>query len=285
MKKIIVMIFLLFSDLAIAKDNVSLSKILLKFQGGEYNMLLFPPDLVIEGKKRRTRKAINKGYMRALDELVRQIEMRGIALHIKSFNQNGSTLPQYRKQDKKSYKILKQMMTMQVKIREDIFDDEKQTKSNKNINKKVNANDINVNLDNVFDISNDKTDNIGEVLSPSEAFISGFVEMSELYNAQVLKLSDALHPFDIKGKPVMKHVHSVFGIAFFPYEIGRIKMMRMYIILAVINTEKNKSVQIIAKNIPSFEWDRNYLYISAATGKIIRQIVSSVIGEPFIFIR
>ena len=61
--------------------------------------------------------------------------------------------------------------------------------------------------------------------------------------------------------------------------------MRLYIILCNINTETKKSVQIIAKEVPTFKWDRNYLYISAATGKVLRQIVSGVLGEPFLFIK
>ena len=284
--RIILILSIFFSSLAIAKDNVSLSKVLLRFQGEEYNMLLFPHHIVAQGKKRKTKKAIAKGYSRAISELTRQIAIRGIDLNIKAFSKRGSNLDQYEEEDTDTYFILKDMINMQVQIREDIFEDliNEEKEDDVNVDEKVSADDIEMD-DMVIEISDDEATVDGEVMSPSDAFVSGFVELSEQYNNQVLKLSQVLHPFNINGKPVNKNIHSVFGISFFPDKIGRIKMMKMYIILANIDTETNQSVQIIAKDISSFQWDRNYLYISAATGKMIRQIVSGVIGEPFLFIK
>lgn len=277
MKKLVVVLFLISNLFAI--QNISLSKLLMKFQGDEYNVLLAPKLVIVSGRKRKTRKAINIGYIRAIAELKRQLRLRDIHCNIKVFTPAGSNLPQYIEQDKKAYKILKEMLKQQIEISEQlkVFN----TKKAPDLNKKVSANDIDINIDDsAFDISSDKaTMNNNLVISPADAFISSFVEMSELYNQQVNELYKVWHPFNINGRPVMKHVHSVFGMAFFPTKYGAIKLMRIYIFLANINTEKNKSVQIIVKEIPNFRWDRNYLYISAATGRILRQIISSVLGE------
>lgn len=285
MLKYFLIITVFLSSISVAKNNISLSKTLLRFQGEEYNTLLFPHHVVVNGKKRKTKIAISKGYKRAIRELERQVARKGVSLNIKGFNKNGSNLPQYIEQDAESYALLKEMIRMQVEIRESIFEDvldipEEKTKVN------VSADDIDLDLDDAFDISNDKgkTEN-DKLLSPAEAFSSGYVELSENYNAQVLELHKVKHPFNINGKPMMKKVHSVFGLSFFPTKNGRIKMMKLYVILVNINSESAKSVQIIAKDVPNFQWDRNYLYISAVTGKVIRQIVSGVLGEPFLIIK
>lgn len=284
MYKTLLAVSFLFASLSFAKENVSLSKTLLKFQGEEYNMLLFPHHVVATGKKKKTRKAIKKGYSRAVSELMRQISIRGINLNLKAFTSRGSNLKQYKQEDSESYDILKDMIKMQVQIRESIFEEIADIKT-ETTKTTLSADDIDIDIgDDAFDISEDEvTTEDNQVISPAEAFTSGYVELSSLYNNQVLELYKALHPFNIKGKPSMKNVHSVFGISFFPTKDGRIKMMKMYIVLANINTESKQSVQIIVKDIPTYQWDRNYLYISAATGKVIRQIVSGVLGEPFLY--
>lgn len=269
-----------------AKSNVSLAKVLLGFQSEEYNVLLSPRQIVMSGKKRKTRKAINKGYKRAIMELKREVKLREVKLNLKIFTARGSNLPQYQDRDINSYTLLKSMLEQQVSIREQIFD----TSSGGNIaptelKKTTSVDDIDMDIgDDAFDISDDK----GEVadsksgalmnISPAEAFQTGFIELSEQYG-EVLQLHKVLHPFKINGKPKKKNIHSVFGMAFFPTKYGSIHTMRVYVVLCNINTETDKSVQIIAKEIPNFKWDRNRLYISAATGKIIRQIVSGVLGE------
>ncbi len=276
MKKLL---FILLATFLTAKTNISLAKTLLQFQGDEYNILLAPKEIVVVGRKRKTKKAINKGYKRAISELKRQIRLRDIDFHLKVFTPKGSDLPQYRTQDIQAYKILKEMLKQQIAIRQQLF---KNTEIKKP--KKVSAKDIGLDDigDDAFDISNDKVKIKKQILSPAEAFIGAYTELSELYNQEVTKLSDVLHPFNINGKPVFKHVHSVFGMAFFPTKVaGSIHMIKIYIVLCNINTESDKSVQIIAKEIPPFEWDRNYLYINAATGKVLRQIISGVLGENF----
>lgn len=210
--------------------------------------------------------------------------MRNLQLNLKSFSPKGSNLPEYRKEDAKSYWILKNMLEAQVKFRESLKDVFTQPKKEPKEEKKgaVTADDIDIDLgDDAFDITDDKAD-VGEMqnISPAEIFKTAFIEMSELYNQEVLQLSKALHPFNVKGKPKMKPVHSVFGMAFFPTKDGAVKKMRIYLVLCNINTETPQGVQIIAKEVPEFRWDRNYLYISGATGKVLRQIISGVLGEP-----
>ncbi|NPA65871.1 MAG: hypothetical protein GXO11_03215 [Epsilonproteobacteria bacterium] len=276
---------MLMGSLVFAKDNVSLAKTLMGFEGDEYNMLLFPMKVVVKGKKKKTIKAITKGYKRAIAELTRQVKLRDINLHLKVFTKRGSNLPQYKEQDIQSYEILKQMLDQQVSIREQLFEDSQEVATAKNQPANVTADEIDVDIDDsAFDISDDKVtlDNGsgGSMqVSPEDAFITGFVEMSELYNQEVLQLYKALHPFNVEGKPEMKPVHSVFGMAFFPTKYGSVKMMKIYVVLCSIGTEEAQSVQVIAKEIPNFKWDRNYLYISAATGKVLRQIIAGVLGE------
>ena len=279
-----IIFLLLFINILFGIENVSLSKLLIQFQGGEYNMLLAPKQIVAPGRYHRTRKAIDKGYKRAVAEIIRIVRMKNLHLNLKSFSPNGSNLPQYIKEDKQTYKILKEMLEAQVKFRESLKDEFQQATSTpkKSESNHVSADDIDVDLDdNAFDITDDKADS-GEMknISPAEIFTTAFVELSELYNQEVLQLSKALHPFNVRGKPKMKPVHSVFGMAFFPTKDGAVKKMRIYIVLCNINTESAQSVQIIAKEVPEFRWDRNYLYISGATGKMLRQIISGVLGEP-----
>ena len=277
----IFLILLLSLNALFAIPNISLTRTLLQFQGKEYNLLLFPAYIVTDGKKRKTKRAIRKGFARGVSELMRQINLRGIDVHLKAFSPKGSNLPQYLTQDKEAYKLLKHMIEMQVKIRSDLEDQMQDvTPTNNEINTKVNVDDIELD-DNAFDISDADISTNNTVITPEKAFINSYIELCELYNSQVLELYKALHPFNIKGKPVKKRVHSLFGMAFFPTKLGSIHMMRIYIILVNINTESAQSVQIIVKDIPNFEWDRNYLYISAATGKIIRQIIAGVVGKTF----
>ena len=279
-----ILFLLLFSNILFGLENVSLSKLLIQFQGNEYNILLAPKQIVVPGRYHKTRKAINKGYKRAVAEIIRIVRMKNLHLNLKSFSPNGSNLPQYIKEDEQTYKILKDMLEAQVKFRESLKDEFQQATSTpkKSESSHVSADDIDVDLDdNAFDITDDKADS-GEMknISPAEIFTTAFVELSELYNQEVLQLSKALHPFNVKGKPKMKPVHSVFGMAFFPTKDGAVKKMRIYIVLCNINTESAQSVQIIAKEVPEFRWDRNYLYISGATGKMLRQIISGVLGQP-----
>jgi len=282
----------IFSTSIYAKSNISLSKVLMRFQGEEYNMLLAPQQIVLSGKKKKTKKATNKGYIRAIQELKRQVKLRGMDFNLKMFKKRGSTLPQYIEQDKESYLLLKQMLEQQVSIREQLFDDIATKPSQSTTNKITSADDIDIDDigDDAFDISEDEItieNEDGSMLNirPADAFTTGYIELSEQYNQEVLQLHKVQHPFNVKGKPAMKNVHSVFGMAFFPTKYGSIKMMRVYIVLCNINTESTQSVQIIAKEIPNFKWDRNYLYISAATGKMLRQIVSGVLGEPFLIFK
>ena len=275
------LILLLMVSYLFSLQNISLTRILKQFQGDEYNILIAPKLIVVSGRKRKTRKAINKGYIRAILELRRQLRLKDINCNMKAFSKNGSNLPQYINQDKKAYWILKDMLKQQIDIREQLninFSQPKQ--SNKQIKKKISAKDIDIDMDDsAFNISDDKVNLKNQVISPAEAFVSSFIELSSLYNQEVNELYKVWHPFNIDGKPVMKHVHSVFGMAFFPTKYGAVKLMRIYVVLANINTEKGKSVQIIAKEIPNFVWHRNYLYINAATGKILRQIISTTLGE------
>ena len=278
-----IILLLLFINILFGIENVSLAKLLIQFQGGEYNMLLAPKQIVAPGRYHRTRKAIDKGYKRAVAEIIRIVRMENLHLNLKSFSPKGSNLPQYIKEDKQTYKILKDMLEAQVKFRESLKDEFQQATPipKKSKNTHISADDIDVN-DDAFDITNYKP-NSGEMnnISPAEIFTTAFVELSELYNQEVLQLSKALHPFNVRGRPEMKPVHSVFGMAFFPTKYGAVKMMRIYIVLCIINTESAKSTQIIVKEIPEFRWDRNYLYISGATGKILRQIISGVLGRSF----
>lgn len=258
----------------------------MKFQGNEYNMLLAPKLVIISKKRPKTEKAIQKGFKRSISETMRQVKLRDIALNLKVFTPQGSNLEQYRDEDTKSYEILKQALNQQITLREALLD---KLTSAKKYNKKtkknnIDADDIKLEIsDDAFDISDDEiTNNLNEVISPADAFIGSFVELSELYNNEVLQLHKAKHPFLNNGRPMLKTVHSVFGMAFFPTKYGSIKMMKIYIVLCNINTESEKSMQIIAKEIPNFRWDRNYLYINAATGKMLRQIISGVLGETFL---
>jgi hypothetical protein len=287
-------IILIFSVAIWGKNNISLSKVLIRFQGGEYNMLLSPKQVVLTGKKKKTRKAINKGYKRAIAELKRQVQIRGMSFNLKIFTSSGSGLPQYEEKDIKTYGILKEMLNQQASIREQLFDETIQpvqsTQATATATATADSVDMDMDLgDDAFDISDDEASikkDDGKILniSPAEAFTAGFLELSELYNQSVIQLSKALHPFKIKGRVAMRNVHSVFGIVFFPSKHGSIKQMRMYVVLCNINTENDQSVQIIVKEIPNFKWDRNYLYISAATGKILKQIVSGVLGKPLLII-
>ncbi len=289
----ILLVIAILSTAIYAKSNISLAKTLMRFQGEEYNILLSPRQIVIPGKKKKTRKAINKGYKRAILELKRQVNLRAISLNLKIFTSKGSNLPQYIDKDIKSYELLKKMLEQQVGIREQLFEDKPVSSKTKTaVNKKISVDDIDIDEigDDVYDISSDSTevqDESGTMLniSPAETFTTAYVELSEQYNQEVLELYDVVHPFSVNNKPVMKNVHSVFGMAFFPTKYGTIKMMRVYVVLCNINTESQQSVQIIAKEIPNFKWDRNYLYISAATGKMLRQIISGVLGEPFLKLR
>lgn len=283
-----VVFLIMFTSLMFGAENVSLSKLLIKFQGNEYNVLLAPKHIVLNSKGRKTRKAINKGYKRAVSELIRLVAMRDLDLNIKNFKPTGSNLKQYVEQDSQSFQILKEMLISQVTLSESINFDESQSKtSTQDISTAVSAEDIDVDMDfgdDAFDISEEKVSSAGSMsnISPAEAFRSSFIELSELYNQQVLQLYNAKHPFNVKGVAKMKPVHSVFGMAFFPSKEGSVKTMRLYIVLCNINTEENQSVQIIAKEVKAFRWDRNHLYISGATGKILRQIVSGVLGESFL---
>jgi len=266
-----------------AAENVSLSKVLMKFQGDEYNMLLAPKQVVINKKKRKTEKAIQKGFSRSISEVMRQVKLRDIALNLKVFTPRGSNLEQYRDEDTKSYSILKEALNQQVTLREALFD-KLMSKTTNNKASNINVDDIKLEIsDDAFDISDDEViDNLNEVISPADAFIGSFVELSELYNNEVLQLHKVKHPFLNKGKPNLKPVNSVLGMTFFPTKYGSIKMMKIYVVLCNINTESDKGIQILAKEIPNFRWDGNYLYINAATGKMLRQIISGVLGEAFI---
>ena len=292
MKKILLLSIFIVS-VVFAKDNVSLSRSLLKFQGDEYNMLLFPKEVVVVGKKKKTRRAINKGYKRAISELTRQVRLRNLDVNIKIFTHNGSTLPQYKKEDKKSYELLKNMMQQQIALRKQLFLDAPVKKSDNQQQTIVqSADDVNIDDlgdedygDDAYDISADEAnidDGSGKLMKidAESAFISGYSELVEnYYNEEVLSISKAKHPFDVNGMVKMKNVHTVFGMAFFPTKYGSIKMMNIYVVLCNIKTEEDDAAQIIVKEIPNFKWDRNYLYISAATGKMLRQIISGILGE------
>ncbi len=286
----IFLILITLSSFLFGVDNVSLSKLLVKFQGNEYNILLAPKHIVTHGRGKKTKKAINKGYKRAVSELIRIVRMRDIELNLKIFSKNGSTLDQYKEQDSQTFEILQEMLVAQVTISESINFDTQSTPTTSNVNSAVTADDIDMDMDfgdDAFDISDESATSSTSGasmtnISPAEAFTASFVEMSELYNQEVVQLHQALHPFDVKGEPKMKDIHSVFGMAFFPTKNGSIKSMRIYMVLCNINTEEDSSVQIIAKEIKEFRWDRNHLYISGSTGKILRQIISGVIGESFL---
>jgi len=276
MKKII--LFMLFGSFMYGLQNVSLSKLLLKFKGDEYNMLLAPKEVILAGKKRKTRKQINRGYKRAIREIMRQLYLRKLDFNIKAFGPNGSNVKEYQEEDKEAYKILKEMLKVQINLRKQIFTDT--PSDNTPIKTKTTAGNIDFDIgDDAFDISEEKNSNM--VVSPADAFKESFIELSELYNQQVLELYKALHPFNIKGKTVKKRVNSIFGMAFFPDIDGSIHIIKIYLILGIINSESEKSVQIIVKEIPSFIWDRNALYISGATGKVLRQLISNILGESF----
>ncbi len=240
----------------------------------------------MSSKKKKTKQAVNKGYKRAVSELIRLVKIRDLDLNIKAFKPSGSNLEQYIEQDSQTYSILKDMLIAQVTLSESFKEDEELSAVSESVNTQVSAKDIDMDMDlgdDAFDITDDKATSGSMVnVSPAEAFKTSFVEMSELYNQEVLHLSHALHPFNIKSKPKMKNIHSVFGMAFFPTKKGAIKNMRIYIVLCNINTEQEQSAQIVAKEIDTFRWDRNHLYISGATGKILRQVVSGVLGESFL---
>ncbi len=283
------MVWALTFSIALSKENVSLSKILFQFQGSEYNVLVSPKQVVIAGKKKKTRKAVSKGFKRAVLELVRQVKLHKIDFNLKIFTPKGSNLRQYKKQDTRSYYLLKNMLEQQVTIREAIFSEDEINQHSKvkveNINTKVDADDIDIDLDDsAFDISEELVGEVGSMknVSPSEAFVQNFIEIGEQYNQEIIKLTDVVHPFNVAGKPEMHNINSVFGMAFFPSKYGSIKMIKVYVVLANLNTEKAKSAQIIVKEINPFRWDRNYIFISAETGKVLRQIISSVLGEPFL---
>ena len=276
MRKIV--LFMLFSSLMYGLQNVSLSRLLLKFKGDEYNMLLAPKEVVVAGKKRKTRKAINKGYKRAIREIMRQLYLRKLDFNVKAFGPNGSNVKEYQEEDKEAYEILKEMLKTQINLRGQIFSSI--PKENTPIKTKTTADDIDLDIgDDAFDISKEKTSNMA--VSPSDAFRESFIELSELYNQQVLELYKALHPFNIKGKTVKKRVNSVFGMAFFPDKDGSVYIIKIYLFLGIINSESQNSVQIIVKEIPNFIWERNALYISGATGKVLRQLISNILGESF----
>jgi len=229
-----------------AAENVSLSKVLMKFQGDEYNMLLAPKQVVINKKKRKTEKAIQKGFSRSISEVMRQVKLRDIALNLKVFTPRGSNLEQYRDEDTKSYSILKEALNQQVTLREALFD-KLMSKTTNNKASNINVDDIKLEIsDDAFDISDDEViDNLNEVISPADAFIGSFVELSELYNNEVLQLHKVKHPFLNKGKPNLKPVNSVLGMTFFPTKYGSIKMMKIYVVLCNINTESDKGIQIL----------------------------------------
>ena len=276
MRKIV--LFMLFGSLMYGLQNVSLSRLLLRFKGNEYNMLLAPKEVVVAGKKRKTRKAINRGYKRAIREIMRQLYLRKLDFNIKAFGPNGSNVKEYQEEDKEAYKILKEMLKTQINLRGQIFSSI--PKENTPIKTKTTADDIDLDIgDDAFDISQEKTSNMA--VSPADAFRESFIELSELYNQQVLELYKALHPFNVKGKTVKKRVNSVFGMAFFPDKDGSVHIIKIYLFLGIINSESQNPVQIIVKEIPNFIWERNALYISGATGKVLRQLISNILGESF----
>lgn len=194
----IILIVLMLSSLVSAKSNVSLSKLLVKFQGNEYNLLLAPKHIVMSSKKKKTKKALNKGYKRAVSELIRLVRIRDLDLNIKGFKSSGSNLKQYMDKDSQSYEILKEMLIAQVTLSESFKEDEELSAISSNISKKVSASDIDIDMDlgdDAFDITEDKATTGSMInVSPAEAFSTSFVEMSELYNQEVLELSKALHP-------------------------------------------------------------------------------------------
>ena len=217
----IILIILLSISISYGKTNVSLSKILMAFQGHSYNMLIAPKQIVLSGKMKKTRKAIHKGYKRAISELERQVILRDIDFNLKFFTAKGSRIPSYEEQDIESYELLNEMLKQQVSLREQLLEEVNIKSTSKvALNVKKSIDDIDVDIgDDAFDITNDvaEVENEGGELmniSPSEAFTSSYIELAELYNQQVLELSKTTHPFLLNSKPVMKKVHSVFGMAF-----------------------------------------------------------------------
>jgi hypothetical protein len=275
-------------------QNTSLAKRLIGFQGDQYNVLLAPKQIVVTGKKKKTRKAINKGYKRAVSEMIRQLRLRGMDVNFKGFHPSlgDPRLPQYMDQDVESYTILDNLMAAQITVKEAYQDDAQMKQSSTEVSStvQVSADDIDLDIDDsAFDISEEtvQTKTSSGAIAPvnaKDAFRDAFREMSEQYNQEVLSFADVVHPFAVEGEPKMLNVHSVFGMGFFPTKNGAVKQIKIYVILCIINTEEADSVEIILKPIPTFRWDRNYLYISGATGKILRMIVSQVLGEPLLFI-
>ncbi len=279
--------------LSFALQNTSLAKRLIGFQGDQYNMLLAPPKIVTTGHQRKTRKAIYKGFKRAISEMIRQLRLRGKDVNIKGFMKEGKgALPQYQDADARTFEILDELMSVQITVKEAFQDDEEMKKSSTQVSQtvKVSADDIDLDIDDsAFDISDEKVEKKTgagvQIVDAKDAFKDAFKELSEGYGQDVLRFSDVKHPFLVKGEPKMLNVHSVFGMGFFPTKNGAIKQIKIYVILCLINTEEDDSVEIIVKPVPTFRWDRNHLYISGATGKILRMIVSQVLGEPLLFVK
>jgi len=283
--KYILVLFLILAT-SHAKTNVSLSKLLLKFQGDEYNILVAPEYIVTAGKKKKkTNKAIKKGFNRSLKEVMRLVRQKELELNIKGFSKRGSGLPQYEDADIETYHLLKDMLKAQVILEEAFKEDaDIQAVSNTDMEASVSSDDIDIDIDDsAFDISDDvaQTGSMIDV-SPEDTFKSSFRDIEEVYQGpDTLYMYQVLHPFNMGGEPKMKNIHSVFGMAFFPTKNGALKNMRIYIILSNIKTEED-GAQIIAKEIKEFRWDRNHLFISGATGRVLRQVISGVLGEPFL---
>jgi len=259
--------------------NVSLSKTLSSFNNDEYNVFLTPPVLTMSKKSRKTKKAIIRGYLRAQAELQRDVYLHNIKFNLKEFSLKSPS-----QRDRTAAQELLNMLTAELQILETNSNTPKVSlKEEAKTALSADGLDALAPSDDAMDMTQD-TNN--ESQSGESIFISAFQQIGEMYDPDARKkyLADYLFPFNVNGNIEKKKVNSVIGFAFFPTNYGRVKLMKIYIIVVNLNTEEKQKVTIIAKRIPekgSFVWNRNYLYIAGNTGKVLRQIISDVLGKTF----
>lgn len=283
MKKILILLGItVVCSYANSLGNISLAKVLNKYRGSEYSVLLMPQSTITSGRGDRVKEEVQKGYVRSVAELMRQVELRNIKLNLKVFSPDGSNLPQYIEQDKKAYSLLKDLLDKQVAIKDSILKDFKDVKDN--LGSKTSADSIGLDEidDSAYDVSKQKSSFKG--VSPNDLFVDAFIQLSEPYNnGKVTNISKAKHPYlSASGTSVMKNVQSIYGMAFFPEKKGSIHFIKIYLVIGIIKTEEKDEVQVVVKETPLFRWDKNALYITGASGKILRQLIAGALGETFL---
>lgn len=253
MQKLIstIILFYMFSYTTIQADS-TISNIWNSFTQKEYNILLAPSAIrTVEGKQR---KSINKVYKKVLKELVRQDKMKNIELNLKVFSaKRGGGLEQFKDADIKSYYILKNMLERQVYLYtgEDIPSEIKDEDS----------------FD--FDFSLIDEPSVKKTIpKQTEIFSSSFMELSELYNQEVIELNNAKHPFRVKGDPVMKRVDAILGLYF-----HAINDKEVQVTIVFNDIDKNSGdVRSIIKRITPIDITTSDFKIVSAINKILHFI-------------